>query len=353
MQVQINELIKIYNYEVSKNTKNKHRVYNFEKYKLMNITTIIEELQNNNYTLGQYNIFYISEPKIRIIMSLSIKDRIIDHYISQKILFPKLEKYLDIRNIASRKNMGLSYGIKLLKKYLEENKKHKEIYALKIDISKFFYTIDHEVLKQMLKNKLTEEEHKLVSMFIDSTDKNYINEEIKYIKNKLLLTALTKEKEQEILEIPYYQPGKGLTIGNICSQVLSIFYLSEIDFYIIHNLKCKYMIRYCDDFIIFHHNKKYLEEVLKLVKNKLSAYKLKANPKKCNIVNLKNGVIFCGYLIKIDNKKTIIKKSRKSKDRLRYNLKRNQKLYLKGQITFKKYFNSIASHSSELTNKRL
>ena len=52
-------------------------------------------------------------------MSLDIGNRIVDHYIAKYILIPKLNKYLDIRNVASRKNMGMSYGIKLLKKYIE------------------------------------------------------------------------------------------------------------------------------------------------------------------------------------------------------------------------------------------
>lgn len=353
MQIDLKDLINIYEQEVSKNTKNKQKIYNFEKNKLMNITKIKEELQTNKYTLGQYNIFYIYEPKLRIIMSLSIKDRIVDHYIAKKILLPKLEKYLDIRNIASRKNMGLSYGLNLLKKYLEKNKKYKELYALKIDISKFFYTIDHQVLKQMLKDKLTEEELKLVSLLIDSTNKEYINKNITKIKTKLLTKAHTPSQEKEIKEIPHYNYGKGLTIGNVCSQILSIFYLSEIDFYIIHHLKCKYMIRYCDDFIIFHPNKNYLIQVLIQVTTKTENYKLTINPKKSTITPLETGVIFCGYHIKIKNKKTIIKKSKKSQERLQYNLKRNKKLYHQGKITFKKYFNSISSHQYTLTIKNI
>ena len=84
-------------------------------------------------------------------MSLSIHDKIINHYVTEFILKPKLEKYLDHRNIATRKNMGSDYGIKLVKKYLEQLKKYDQVYVLKIDISKYFYHIDHEVLKRMIK----------------------------------------------------------------------------------------------------------------------------------------------------------------------------------------------------------
>lgn len=266
----------------------------------------------------------------------------------KNILYPKLTKYLDIRNIASRKGMGLSYGSKLLKKYLEKHKKYDNIYALKIDISKFFYTIDHDVLKNMLIKKLTTEEYELVSLFIDSTDKDYVNEEIKLIKSKLLLKVKNERQEREILEIPFYEKGKGLTIGNVSSQILSIFYLSEIDFYIINELKCKYMIRYCDDFIILHHDKNYLKDVFDKIEKKLKIYKLKINKKKSYITNIKDGVVFCGNLVKVKNNKTIIVKCSKNKNRIKRNLKNKHQFFIEGKISFGNYFCSVNSLKREI-----
>ena len=137
MKAKIKDLLDVYHYEVSKTTKNKNRVYNFEKYKMINIINIKNIIESSNYEIDKYNIFYIYEPKLRIVMSLDIGNRIIDHYVAKYILIPKLDKYLDIRNVASRKNMGMSYGIKLLKKYIELNKKYDNLYVLKIDIKKY------------------------------------------------------------------------------------------------------------------------------------------------------------------------------------------------------------------------
>lgn len=343
MEVAINDLLKIYNDEVSKNTKNKRKVYNFEKYRMINIAQLKRDLETKKYCMQKYNIFYISEPKLRIIMSLGIRDRLVDHYLTRYILLPRLEKYLDIRNVASRKNMGLNYGMGLVKKYLEKLKKYDSIYALKIDISKFFYTIDHEVLKRMLRDKLTSEEYELICLFIDSTDDLYVNEEITRIKNNLLSRAKDNNQKQEIWKVPFYEKGKGLTIGNVSSQILSIFYLSEIDFYIINHLRCKYMVRYCDDIVVFHYNKDYLIKVLACIKNKLLNYELSINEKKSNISNLKDGIIFCGNLVKIDGKKTVIRKSRKNRDRIKRNLKKKTRLYNLGKISFRKYFNSVST----------
>ena len=128
------DILKIYNDEIRKRVKNKKRINEFEKYK----------------TTHKYNIFLIRYPKYRIIMSQSIYDKIINHYVSKYILEPKLTKYLDIRNTATRKNMGSSYAINLLNKYIEINKrKYTNFYILKIDLSKYFYSIDHQVLKEL------------------------------------------------------------------------------------------------------------------------------------------------------------------------------------------------------------
>ena len=120
IKVSYKDLLDIYENEISKNVKNKKKLYNFEKYKIQNITKALNKM--HNFDKEKYNIFLIREPKERIVMSLNLVDKLINHYISRKILIPKLEKYLDIRNVATRKNMGTSYAIKLLKKYLNLNK---------------------------------------------------------------------------------------------------------------------------------------------------------------------------------------------------------------------------------------
>ena len=112
MEVKFKDLLFIYEHQISKNVKNKKKLLNFERNKFQNLINIYYELKNNNYRVEHYNIFLIREPKKRIVMSLSIHDKIINHYVTEFILKPKLEKYLDHRNIATRKNMGSDYGIR-------------------------------------------------------------------------------------------------------------------------------------------------------------------------------------------------------------------------------------------------
>lgn len=235
MEVNVYNLLDIYEKEVSKNTKNKRKINKFEKNKIENIYDIKNIIESGNYKVSKYNIFSINSPKYRIMMSINVKDKIINHYVARYILIPKLDKYLDIRNCATRKNMGYDYAIKLLIKYLEENKKDDRFYVLRIDISKYFYSIDHNVLKSLLIDKLDSDEYKIISDVIDSTNSSYINEDITRIKNNILISDSKRKKEIET--IPLIEKGKSLPIGNMTSQFLLIFYLYKLDHYIVNNLK--------------------------------------------------------------------------------------------------------------------
>ena len=161
-KININNLLEIYDNEISKKIKNKRKLIKFEKNKMQSINYIINSLKEENYFIKHYNIFMINEPKYRIVMSLRVKDKIVNHFVTRACLEVKLSKYLDIRNIAARKNMGIDYGIKKLKKYLELNKKYSKFYILKLDISKYFYSIDHDVLKNLIKDKLDDFEYNYI-----------------------------------------------------------------------------------------------------------------------------------------------------------------------------------------------
>ena len=345
VKVNVNDIIDIYEKEVSVNTKNKSKVYNFDKNKMENIYDIKNIIESDNYKIIKYNIFTINSPKYRIVMSLNMKDKIINHYVARFILLSKLNKYLDIRNCATRKNMGYYYAIKLLKRYIECNKKYDKFYILKIDISKYFYSIDHNILKELLKDKLNEEEYKIVSGIIDSTNESYINNIIINIKNNLLIKD--KNRCNEINKLPLYKYNKGLPIGNMTSQILSVFYLYKLDYYIINNLKLKYMIRYMDDYIIISNNKDKLKKALKEIEYILNKeYKLNINTNKTNIYDSYHGFEYIGYMFYVRNNKTIIKIKSSNKRRRDNNIKKINYLYENNYISYQRYFNSMNNYSN-------
>ena len=208
-------------------------------------------------------------------------------------------------------------------------KKYDNFYVLKLDISKYFYSISHEVLKSMLKKDLNEWEYDYISKVIDSTDEDYIKSCI---------------DDLGMADLPTYKKGYGLGIGNMTSQFLSIYYLSSLDHYIIHDLHLSKMIRYMDDYVILHENKEYLKECLVKIKDKLTnTYKLNCNIKKTNITSIKEGFTFLGYFYKVENKKTIIHLRGESKRKVYKTLNHWQKI--KNKTNFPKFYSVINNYN--------
>ena len=120
-----------------------------------NLITICNKLYNKEYIPSKFKTFLIFEPKPKLIMNQTITDKIVNHFVVNYYLIPYLEKSLINENIATRKNKGSSYGIKLLKAYFNKILiNHKEVYCLKLDVSKYFYNIDHEILLSMIGKKI-------------------------------------------------------------------------------------------------------------------------------------------------------------------------------------------------------
>ena len=302
--------------KVCKTVRNKKKVDIFENKKIEHIINIYNRLNNKNYKFDKYNIFMITDPKCRIVMAEEIEDKIINHLVAKYILVETFENKYIYSMVATRKNKGTLYGVKLLKKYLNKIKrKYDNFYFLKLDISKYFYSIDHNILKEILKKKIKDKDAlNILFSIIDSTNKDYINEEIIKLKEKrinyLKSTNINNKDKliKEVEEIPLYKKGKGVGLGSQTSQSIGLIYLYEINHYIKEKLHIGYVINYVDDIVIIHHDKQYLKYCLNKIKEKMKReYKLKLNPKKTRIDNIKNGIDFLGYVFYIKNGKAILK----------------------------------------------
>lgn len=230
--------------EVMRNTKNKRQVYKLQNNADNVIRTIYEELKNEKYVVGKYNVFIIYEPKQRKIVSQGMKDKIINHLIAREILYPAILPCLVPFNVASRPGMGTKKALEYLERYRKQfAAKNKKYFMLKCDISRFFLSIDHKILKQKVRRR------------------------IKYPKALKIVFDI----------IDSYSSGIG--IGSMTSQVLAIFYLNDLDHFIKEKLKIKGYIRYQDDFLLFSESREYLEYCLKEIKKFLEKEKLTLNGK--------------------------------------------------------------------------
>jgi len=282
---------------VRNNCHNKEKVFDFIKYKNCNIIEILERLKNNNYSFSRYNIFLIKEKKYRIIMSENISDKIVNQMISYFILLPAFRNLIDT-NVATRKGKGTSYAYDMVERYVRSIGLDKEIYVLKIDISKYFYNIDHDILFSMIKKRIKDEKAlDIILQIISLTDYDYINERIKELVNNEIkrikkLKISNKEKMKKIKElnsIPLYEKGRGASIGCLSNQMLALFYLNEVDHFIKEKLKHKYYVRYCDDLCIFDTDKEKLKKSFILIEEELNKLKLKIN-NNSGIYRLKEGI---------------------------------------------------------------
>lgn len=261
------------------NTKHRNKILEYNMFYMCNLVTIYNKLKNHTYHHGEYNIFVIKEPKVRVIMSEKLEDKIVNHLVSDYILLPLIEPRLIDMNVATRVGKGTKMVIYYMKKYLiTMHKKYSNFYILKCDISKFFYSIDHEVLLEKLKHiGLDDDSYKIIEDIIHSTDYQYIYDKIDNF-------GITTN----------YKKGKGLGIGNQTSQILAIFYLNDLDHFIKEKLHIKYYIRYMDDFILIYQDKEYLKYCLEEIKKFLNFDKLELNHK-TNIYSMNNGIPFIGY----------------------------------------------------------
>ena len=245
--------LEMYN-KIKRSCRNRKAVYEFSLNLNTHIMNILLLLKERKYKFSRYKIFMIRDPKFRIIMSENIPDKLVNHLVSKHILLPALESKLIDTNVATRIDKGSGYAFNMFVKYINKLKyTKKEIYLLKIDIKKYFYNIDHEILKELVRKYIRDKDAlDLLDVIIDSTNEEYVNkvinnlkeDKIKYINNLNITDREKNIKLKMISDIPLYQKGKGLPIGNMTSQILAIFYMNSVDHFIKENLGFKYYIRY-------------------------------------------------------------------------------------------------------------
>lgn len=298
----------------------KKEVMVFEQNLAENLWNLYDKLKERRWDeIFVYHRFFIQKPKPRKIDTLDFEGRIVQHLLCDNGIGEWFDRRLVKECAACRKGMGTHYAIYMAKQYFQTyiSRYGTEGYILKIDIKKFFESIDHEVLK----NKVEK-----------------INE--------------TSLKEFLFYIIDHTPETKGLPIGNQTSQWLALYYLDHLDRIIKEKYRCKYYIRYMDDLIIINNDKKFLQKMLKeLAEVADNELHLTFNAK-TQIVTLKQGFTFVGWRFKLDSKcKVIIKLNNAKRKETRSKVKEALYLHDNGQISYNKMLekiNSIVAHTKSI-----
>ena len=171
--------LEMYN-KIKRSCRNRKAVYEFSLNLNTHIMNILLLLKERKYKFSRYKIFMIRDPKFRIIMSENIPDKLVNHLVSKHILLPALESKLIDTNVATRIDKGSGYAFNMFVKYINKLKyTKKEIYLLKIDIKKYFYNIDHEILKELVRKYIRDKDAlDLLDVIIYSTNEEYVNKVI-------------------------------------------------------------------------------------------------------------------------------------------------------------------------------
>lgn len=287
--------------------RHKKEVILFEANLSENLWALHYDLKYEKYKMGNYHTFKIYDPKEREIQAIDYRDRIVQHSLCDNYLIPLFEKHLIYDNGACRKNKGTGFIIKRLRKFLvAHNKKYGNSgYFVKIDVSKYFNSVDHDILKEKLKPLIKEEKiFKLISKILDSYN---------FVENK------------------------GLPMGNQSSQCFALFYLDCLDRYFKENLKIEHYIRYMDDILAIVPTKKLAQNSLFSAKEQLEKNKLKINPKS-QIIKISKGVKFLGWrFFLLPSGKLIQKLSHDTKKRI-VNKVKTCKYYVKVKKRTIKHF---------------
>ncbi len=306
--------------------RNKVDVLQFEKNLEQNIFELYRNLKNKTYIHRGYTDFYIYDPKRRHIYKATVRDRVLHHAIF-KVLNCIFEPTFISTSFSCRIDRGNHKGVDFLYKVIREVSRNytKKCFVLKCDIRKFFDSVGHKILLDILKRKIKDTN---VIWLIEEIIRSYTSDN----------SAFTRERERERVGIP---------IGNLTSQIFANIYMNEFDQFIKHTLRIEHYARYTDDFVIVSDNKDYLKELIpKLQLFLLEKLKLKIHPKKMTIIKYIQGIDFLGYVIFPHH----LLLRAKTKKRIIRNLKLKVYNYKRGLISKNKLEQSIQSYFGVLSH---
>lgn len=291
-----------------------------------NLKEIRDSVYDGTYTIDKYYIFYVYEPKKRMIMSIKFKHRVVQWAI-YRVINPMLIKGYIKDSYGCIPERGPLTAMFRLKYWLEQvNRKDEQWYYLKLDISKYFYRISHRILKKILAKKIKDQRLlKLLESIIDCKH-----------------TPFGLPPGRSPGEVPLEERlfDVGMPIGNLLSQVFANVYLDALDQFCKRELQIHCYVRYMDDVIILSSSKAQLQEWKVRIASFLETeLELQLNNKTC-IRPINQGIEFVGYRVWPD--KVVLRK--KTTLHIKRVLKAKKEAYRVKEISFKQATDTLQSY---------
>ena len=242
-----------------------------------NLETLRGNLLSPNFKWGGYRSFLITDPKQRVISTAPFEQRVMHHAI-MNVLEPIMERSLICHSYACRKGKGTHAAVRYAFARCRASP-----HFLKLDVRKYFDSVDHGVLKSMLRRLI--KDMRVIDL-LDGVIDGYE-------------TAL----------------GKGVPIGNLTSQFFANLYLSGMDHHVLEKLRPRAYCRYMDDFVAWSSSKKQLKDMFARVADYVGD-NLKLELKPPVFGDAASGLPFLGFLVKENGVYLMQKSKRRVRDRM-------------------------------------
>ena len=278
----------------------------FDMAREKNLIALWRDLKNETYRHGDYIRFDVTRPKARRVFAPRLRDKIVQ-YAVHTILWSVYCHIFISDTYACLIDRGAHRAVERVQHYIRKCQwQHGNCWIVKADIKKYFYTVDHDVLKKVYRKQIKDEKFlRLLDMIVDSSPEGDV----------------------------------GIPLGNVTSQDFAGIYLNELDQYVKRYLSVKYYVRYMDDFIIMVPTKeeaqRRLEQVTSFIQDRL---RLQLNTK-TRIFPAEQGVNAYGF--KIHATHTQVRSG--SKADMKRRIKAMDRKYKAGEITFKPIQHSVNS----------
>lgn len=299
-----------------------------------NLEENLIELQNEliweTYNVGKYRPFYVREPKLRLVMALQFRDRVVQWDI-YKQLNPFYDRTFIEDSYACRIGKGTHKAADRLQYWLRQvSRKPGEWYYLKLDISKYFYRVDHLVLLDILRRRIKDERlMRLLEKIINSEDMRF---------------GLPAGVSPDECAPEDWRSDVGMPIGNLTSQLFANVYLNELDQLCKHELRLHHYIRYMDDVIILLDDPAELRRIKAVIEEFLNLYLHLDLNKKTAIRPCRLGVDFCGYRIWATHRKL----KKQTARRIIRSVKKMCEMVSTGEMVEEQFKRAAASYSGVL-----
>jgi RNA-directed DNA polymerase len=233
----------------------KRACFNFEKVLARNLDRLYQAIWAGTYEPQPYRAFTVYEPKERVIYAPGFPDLVVQHAI-YRVILPIYDPTFVDQSFACRIGKGTHRAAAYAQKALQGC--HPNSYVIKLDIRKFFYSIDRAILRKLLERK---------------------------IKDQRLVDFMMKFGD--------YGAPVGIPIGNLLSQLFALIYLNPLDHFIKREIKANVYCRYVDDFVIFGESRDFCLSAKDRIIEFLAHLRLKLS-KYC-LQKAKKGLNFVGY----------------------------------------------------------